>query len=104
MLFITVTQLLHSGRERGQGCKDDGRSMPGAGVQSLEKELEGQRCLVVRRKKACEGDGKAAGQEETTKGGGEGLPRPSAESSESVETMMQNFFFRTIFTFSCKLL
>ena len=70
MLFITVTQLLHSGRERGQGCKDDGRSMPGAGVQSLEKELEGQRCLVVRRKKACEGDGKAAGQEETTKGGG----------------------------------
>ena len=58
---------------------------------------------MVRRKKACEGDGKAAGQEETTKGGGEGLTRPGAESSESVETMIQNFFFRTIVTLSCKL-
>ena len=42
VLFMTVTQLLHSGRERGQGCKDDGRSVPGAWVQSLGGELEGQ--------------------------------------------------------------
>ena len=32
VLFMTVTQLLHSGRERGQGCKDDGRSVPRAQV------------------------------------------------------------------------
>ena len=38
---MTVTQLLHSGRERGQGCKDDSRSVPGAWVQSLGGELEG---------------------------------------------------------------
>ena len=31
---------------------------------------------MVRRKKACEGDGKATGLEETTKGGGEGLTAP----------------------------
>ena len=48
---------------------------------------------MVRRKKACEGDGKAAGQKEATKGGGEGLTHSSAESSESGETMMQNFFY-----------
>ena len=55
--------------------------MPGAWVQSLEGELEkDQRCFVVKRKKACEEDGKAAGREETTKGGGEGLTGPSAES------------------------
>ena len=48
---------------------------------------------MVRRKKACEGDGKATGQEETTEEGGEGLTRPSAESSESVDIMIQNFFF-----------
>ena len=65
---------------------------------------------MVRRKKTCEGDGKATGREETTKGGGEGLTRregltgPSAESSESVETMIQNFFSQTIITFSCNLL
>ena len=46
---------------------------------------------MVRRKKACEGDGKAAGLEETTKGGREGLTRSSAESAASGETMMQNF-------------
>ena len=39
---------------------------------------------MVRRKKACDRDGKAAGQEETTKGGGEGLTASNAESSESV--------------------
>ena len=49
---------------------------PNTWVQSLGGELEGQRCLVVRRKKACEGDGKAAGLEEATKGGGEGLTAP----------------------------
>ena len=50
-------------------------------VQSLDGELErDQRCLVVKRKKACEEDGKAAGQEETTKEGGEVLTRTSAES------------------------
>ena len=65
---------------------------------------------MVRRKKTCEGDGKATVREETTKGGGEGLTRregltgPSAESSESVETMIQNFFSQTIITFSCNLL
>ena len=48
---------------------------------------------MVRRKKAYEGDGKAAGLEEATKGGGEGLTHSSAESSESGETMMQNFFY-----------
>ena len=57
---------------------------------------------MVRRKKTCEGDGKATGREETTKGGGEGLTRregltgPSAESSESVETVIQNFFFEPL--------
>ena len=54
--------------------------MPGAWVQSLGGELErDQRYLVVKRKKACEEDGKAAGREETTKGGQEGLTRTSAE-------------------------
>ena len=43
-------------------------------------------------RRECEESGKAAGQEETTKGGGEGLTRPSTESSESVETRLQNFF------------
>ena len=52
--------------------------MPGAWVQSLGGELErDQRYLVVKRKKACEEDGKAAGQEETTKGGQEGLLAPA---------------------------
>ena len=52
-----------------------------ARVLSLDGELErDQRCLVVKRKKVCEEDRKAAGREETTKGGGEGLTRTSAES------------------------
>ena len=55
--------------------------MPGAWVQSLGGELErDQRYLVVKRKKACEEDGKVASQAETTKGGGEGLTGTSAES------------------------
>ena len=55
--------------------------MPGALVQSLGGELErAQRYLVVKREKACEEDRKASGWEETTKGGGEGLTRTSAES------------------------
>ena len=45
-----------------------------------------------RMRRACEESAKATGQEETTKGGGEGLTRPSTESSESVETRLQNFF------------
>ena len=52
-----------------------------ARVLTLDGELErDQRCLVVKRKKACEEDGKASGREETTKGGGEGLTGTSAES------------------------
>ena len=52
--------------------------MPGAWVQSLGGELErDQRYLVVKRKEACEEDRKAAGQEETTKGGQEGLLAPA---------------------------
>lgn len=75
MLFKTVTQLL------AQWQGEDGGVRSVARVLSLDGELErDQRCLVVKRKKACEEDGKVAGREETTKGGGEGLNRTSAES------------------------
>ena len=41
-----------SGRERGQGCKECGLSVPGPRVQSLDGELErDQRCLVAKREK-----------------------------------------------------
>ena len=42
----------HSGRERGQGCKECGLSVPGPRVLSLDRELErNQRCLVAKREK-----------------------------------------------------
>ena len=71
LLFVTVTQLLHSGRERGQGCKDDGRSVPGAGVQSLGRELEGPEVPWGQEEKGVWERLKGHGHEETTKGGGE---------------------------------
>ena len=55
MLFMTVTQLLHSGGERGQGCKDDGRSVPGAWVQALWGELEGPEVPCGQEEKGVRG-------------------------------------------------
>ena len=60
---------------------------------SLDGELErDQRCLVVKRKKVCEEDGKASGWEETTKGG-EGLTGTSAESVLSQQRPGYKTFF-----------
>ena len=49
-----------------------------------------------RRRRACEECGKVTDQEETTKEGGEGLTHSSTESSESVETVIQNFVFEPL--------
>ena len=43
-------------------------------------------------RRAYEESWKAAGQEETTKAGGEGLTRPSTESSVSRDTATKLFF------------
>lgn len=49
---MTVTQLLAQWQGERTGCKEDGLSVPGAWVQSLEGELEkDQRCLVAKREK-----------------------------------------------------
>ena len=94
---------------RKKACDRDGKA---AGQQETTK-VGGMLCGKWKghrsegnhkgKKRAYEEVGKAAGEKETTKEGGEGLTRSSPESSESVDKTIQNFFFRTTVTLSCKL-